>query len=88
MTDETALRIALDVCGELRGLTEVVARVGDLIELALTEDAPPQAEEAASCQHPADQRVDFSGQGVEEWECRACRHHYGPVRLSEVAHVG
>jgi hypothetical protein len=35
------------------------------------------------CLHPEDQRTNLGSMGEEEWICRACSVHYGPVKKTK-----
>jgi hypothetical protein len=50
--------------------------------LAEIRDAlvPPPAPPDDWCGHPEPARTDLGSMGEEEWICRACRFHYGPVK--------
>jgi len=60
----------------------MTAAAVDRIIALLTEirDAlvPPVLEEVP-CAHPEEHRTSMSSMGEDEWICRVCRHHYGPV---------
>jgi hypothetical protein len=36
------------------------------------------------CPHPEDQRTDMSSMGEQEWICRTCTFHYGPVKKADI----
>lgn len=58
-------------------------RVGvEAVVTLLSAPAAPSAADAAPCTHPEEARVNFSGQGTVEWECRLCGARY-EARLSE-----
>jgi hypothetical protein len=60
----------LSVVGSIRASIEA-------LEVALQPEPEPEvAQELAACEHPPDARIEFSGQGTEEWQCRLCGFRY------------
>ncbi|HYE85652.1 MAG TPA: hypothetical protein VEA16_04825 [Vicinamibacterales bacterium] len=70
-----AMRLALEpVCDRLDRQIKLLERIALQLSFVEAADAPAEP----GCPHPEDARADFSQPGVVEWECRQCRHHYGP----------
>lgn len=66
---EVEYRVTL--LAELRGIRAALESIAAAIQPGTASE--PREE---TCTHPMEARVDFSGQGTEEWTCRLCGHEY------------
>lgn len=61
------------VIAELRGIRAALEGIAAAVQPAPESELPGEEE---ICPHPVEARVNFSGQGTEEWTCRLCGHEY------------